>query len=129
MVNIYLPLRFFVVNDGFSLYHQIIEYSPTDQISNIWRICQLSIMFHALAPQEIRCSMKTFSVALQVPVLPGSHIFEASTSDKVILMGMNQSFKTFDDFIVRKSKAGHVQAQHLGNHLPKVHQLEYQTET
>ena len=68
-------------------------------------------------------------MALQLSILPGGHIFEAGTGDKVMLVGMDQSFKTFDDFIVRKSKAGHVQAQHLGNHLPKVHQLEYQTET
>lgn len=42
---------------------------------------------------------------------------------------MDQSFKTSDDFIVRKCKTGHVQAQHLGNHLSEVHQLQYQTHT
>lgn len=73
--------------------------------------------------------MKKFQVVFQVPVSPGSHIFEAGTGDKVMLMWMDQSFKTFDDFIVRKSEAGQVQAQHLGNHLSEVYQLQSQTET
>ena len=57
-----------------------------------------------------------------------SHVFEAGTGDKVMLVCMDQSFQTFDDFIVRKSKTHHVQAQHLRNHLLEVHQLQQQTE-
>lgn len=41
VLNIYLPLGFFGVNDGFSLYHQSKEYSPTDQMSKVWRICSV----------------------------------------------------------------------------------------
>lgn len=42
---------------------------------------------------------------------------------------MDQSFKTFDDLIVRKSQHGHIQAQHLGDYFPEVYQLQANRKT
>lgn len=54
--------------------------------------------------------------------------FEADTGEEVVLMGVNQPFKACNDFIVRKSQAGNVEAQHPRDHLSEICQLQEQTE-
>lgn len=82
-----------------------ITFTHWSNFKSLRNLCAISQLHTA---QEIWHSMKKFQVALRVPVLPGSRIFEASTGDEVMSMWLNQPFKTFDDLIVRKSKARQV---------------------
>lgn len=56
------------------------------------------------------------------------HVFEADTGEAMVLMRVNQPFKACNDFIVRKSQAGNVKAQHPRDHLSEICQLREQTE-
>lgn len=73
-------------------------------------------------------SVKKLDVSLLLLWGP-CHIFEADTGDtEVVLMGVNQPIKACDDFIVRKSQAGSVEAQHPRHHLSEICQLQEQAE-
>lgn len=57
-------------------------------------------------------SVKKLYVSLRVFLWCPCHVFEADTGEAVVLMKVNQPFKTCNNFIVRKSQAGNVEAQH-----------------
>lgn len=72
-------------------------------------------------------SVKKLDVSLLLLWGP-CHISEADTGEEVVLMRVNQPIKACNYFIVRKSQAGNVEAQHLRDHLAEICQLQGQTE-
>lgn len=92
----------------------------------IFFVCDnLRIGPHLLVPPSRRQAVNVdVLVTLGATALLNSRIFEAGTGNTVKVMGLDQSFQTFDDLVVRKCERGQVQAQHTRNHLPEVHQLQ-----
>jgi len=72
--------------------------------------------------------VKKLYVSSQVFLWCSCCTFEADTGEAVVLVQVNQPFKTCNDFIVRKSETGNVEAQHLRDHLSEIFQLQEQTE-